>query len=277
MGKIYEFLLKDENLSYNGLNSEKKVYVYTPDCYGLLKIKDYPVIYSFDAQNLLCDQDNYKCEAKDSVKLDEICRDKNYPAVIVGICNNEGEMVRNRQLTLSSDFGPLVSESLEAGYKLGTLEKTEQFVLNTLIPFVKSKFNVTSNPAETTIMGASSGGLASFYIGTKNPQIFGNVVALSPATPLYFTRDWEKHFKSIKVDKDQKVLIYCGYNKNDQLECMLYNALGKSQIFSADKIRKNLLKWGFKEENVKEVFDKDAYHNEFYWNKALSGTLDFII
>lgn len=46
---------------------------------------------------------------------------------------------------------------------------------------VKHTLNITTSPYHSTIVGASLGGLAAFYIGLARPDIFGHVIAQSPA------------------------------------------------------------------------------------------------
>lgn len=46
---------------------------------------------------------------------------------------------------------------------------------------VKHGLNITTDSKRSTIIGASFGGLAAYYVGLTKPNIFGNVIAQSPA------------------------------------------------------------------------------------------------
>lgn len=46
---------------------------------------------------------------------------------------------------------------------------------------VKHRLNITTDPSLATIIGASYGGLAAFYMGLTRPNSFGHVIAQSPA------------------------------------------------------------------------------------------------
>jgi enterochelin esterase family protein len=48
-----------------------------------------------------------------------------------------------------------------------------------LIPWVRSHYNVTKNPAQTVVVGYSAGGLAAAYMGLRHSEIFGNVLSQS--------------------------------------------------------------------------------------------------
>ena len=50
-----------------------------------------------------------------------------------------------------------------------------------LVPWVRSHYNVTKNPAETAVGGYSVGGFASAYLGLRHSEVFGNVMSQSGA------------------------------------------------------------------------------------------------
>jgi enterochelin esterase family protein len=49
------------------------------------------------------------------------------------------------------------------------------YIANEVIPWFRSSFPITANPAQTIIMGSSYGGLAAAYIAFTYPGIFGKV------------------------------------------------------------------------------------------------------
>lgn len=277
MSKIQTFILNDEkNLAYKGEESGKKIFVYTPDGYphGL---DVYPVIYAFDGQNLFASCDDYKCEAKAPMLLEEICKKANAPCVIVGVYNGEGEFTRDRQLTMSSSFGTLVDPFNLPGFKEGSLEKTGDFVIETLIPFIEKNYKVSFYREERTVFGASSGGLASLYLGLKYSKVFGNICSLSPATCLFLKSDWERFFKSLNVTERQRILIYCGRNTSDLLESYLYDGLGNCDILSSRFIKPLLYRFVNSRTVIKEVFFDNACHSEEYWRLAVEENIEFLL
>lgn len=46
---------------------------------------------------------------------------------------------------------------------------------------VKHQLNITAAPNQSTVIGASYEGLAAFYLGLRRPDIFGHIIAQSPA------------------------------------------------------------------------------------------------
>ncbi len=277
-GKIQTFILKDENLVYKNLGGEKKIFVYTPPCYSFENAKDYPVIYCFDGQNIFESREDFTCEAAVSISLEKICEREKVNAIIVGIYNGEGEDTRNRELTMSKDFGQIADEVAEDSYREGTLERTGKFLTQTLMPFMAERFNVTDRPEKTILSGASSGGLASLYLGLCYPERFGRLSVLSPATALFYKKDWERFLSSRNLSKnEQKIFIYCGCDTEDELENFLYNGGGDSTILSAKDIKGILESFSFDKNNLKEVFTEGAFHNEAAWKTALENNLDFLL
>ncbi len=276
-GKIQTFILKDDVLLYKNCGGEKKIFVYTPPFYKFEKAKDYPVIYCFDGQNVFGTCEDFTCEAKVSVSLEKICERAKVNAIIVGIYNGEGADTRNRELTMSKDFGLITDEGAEESYREGTLEKTGKFLTETLMPFMAEKFNVTDRPEKTILSGASSGGLASFYLGLCYPERFGRLSVLSPATALFYKKDWKRFLSSLSFSKEQKIFIYCGCNTEDELENFLYDGGGDNSILPAKDIKSMLENFGFDANLIREEFIGGAFHNEGAWKTALENNLEFLL
>lgn len=277
MGNIETIILSDKkNLSYENHSGDKKIFVYTPENYPK-ELKRYPVIYAFDGQNLFNSDKDYKCEAENSVALEEVCKKANFPCVIVGVYNGDGEFTRDRELTMSSSFGTLIDPFNKPGFKEGTLEKTGNFLIETLIPFIEENYKVSSDREKRILLGASSGGLASFYLGLKYDKIFGNICALSPATCLFLKKDWERFFKGLSFEKNRKILIYCGRNSSDVLENYLYNGLNRDDILSSYLIKPTLNNFANGKTVIKEAFLDNAVHNEKHWRLAIEDNLGFFI
>lgn len=274
-GKIDTHYLKDERLSYLDYEGVKKIFVYTPPSYSTEAETFYPVIYAFDGQNMFSEPyGEYACEATFSVAVDKILEDNNINAIVVGIYNGEGEFTRDRELTMSKNFGTLVDPTVSQGFKVGTLDNTGEFIISTLKRFIDTNYHTKPNADLTMILGASSGGLAAYYLGLKYADVFGRVCSLSPATGLFLESDWLNFYDKIGFSKSQKILIYCGKNSSDWLENYLYGKT-RDEVLSSCKIKPSLILKGFNAENVTEYFLNGAVHNETFWYEALKNNVDF--
>jgi enterochelin esterase-like enzyme len=54
-----------------------------------------------------------------------------------------------------------------------------EFLVSELLPWVHSRYNVTTNPRLTVVAGSSFGGLAATYAALRHPERFGNVLCQS--------------------------------------------------------------------------------------------------
>jgi enterochelin esterase-like enzyme len=55
------------------------------------------------------------------------------------------------------------------------------FMAKELVPWVRSRYHVTSDPGRTVVGGFSAGGLAAAYMGLRHSSVFGNVLSQSGA------------------------------------------------------------------------------------------------
>jgi enterochelin esterase-like enzyme len=53
------------------------------------------------------------------------------------------------------------------------------FLANELVPWMRSTYHATNNPAQTVIGGSSLGGLASMFAAVQHPDVFGKVLSQS--------------------------------------------------------------------------------------------------
>lgn len=66
-------------------------------------------------------------------------------------------------------------------HKGGEGDAYRQFLVEELIPHINSRFRTLSGPENTGVGGSSLGGLISLYIGFRHPDIFGQIMAMSPS------------------------------------------------------------------------------------------------
>jgi enterochelin esterase family protein len=77
---------------------------------------------------------------------------------------------------------PLIAVLLtipDRGHELGCYPPFVDFLAQELLPFVRERYRVTSDPDQAIVGGASLGGLAAAYAGLQRPDLFGNVLSQS--------------------------------------------------------------------------------------------------
>ena len=172
--------------------------------------------------------------------------------IIVGIDN--GNAKRDSELT--PDIGQ-VKPIYQKDFGVRTGEAFSDFVVNKVMPYVQSNYNSSTLAEDNAIVGSSSGGLESFYIGMENMDKFGHIGALSPAFALFDEGVWNTYLSKYDFASDKLPRLYI-YNGNaDSVEKELY----------ADTVGmyENLTAKGYNSNKITLVLEENGYHNEGYW------------
>lgn len=267
-GKVEYFTLKDtKNLNYLS-NSTKKFSVYTPSNYT--PSKKYGVLYMFDSQNLYVgatgaaqSNDDYGSWAVD-VAVSNLIKNDRDGVIIVAIDNTDGH--RDQELTMSQSFGKIVDSMADNdAFYSGKLDELGNFMKETLMPWVNSRYSVDTSREKTGIAGSSSGGLAAYYLGLRDNDLYGYIGALSPANGLFKTEDWNKFYRNKNFSAGKpKVYVYCG-KEDGGLEDMLLPA--------TKQIKSGLTANGFSASDITENYVNGGSHNESYWRIAFTEFL----
>ena len=128
-------------------------------------------------------------------------------------------------------------------------------VINTLIPFIESKYNVKKDMNHRFIYGSSLAAVTALYLGFNYKDSFKVIGAFSTASFL-FEQDFY-NFLSNNKDKNKDVFVY--------VEGMYLN--------SAKKLYKY-----FKENDnrVRLIIDVNGLHNEETWGNHMLDFINFI-
>ncbi len=270
-GKVECFNLTDtKNLNYIS-GSRKKITVYTPS--GYTPSKRYGVIYMFDSQSLYLaadgaaathdrrDDENRQYWAAD-VAVTNLVKNGGDGVIIVAVDNTDGH--RDSELTMSQAFGTLTNLADNNAFYNGKLDNLGDFMRQTLMPWVKEHYSVDTSREKTGIAGSSSGGLAAYYLGLRDNDLYGYIGAFSPANGLFTSADWTRFYAGKDFSAGRpKVYVYCG-KEDKNLEDMLLPAT--QQI-------KKLTSYGFKASDIIENYVKGATHNEVFWRIAFTDFL----
>ena len=144
--------------------------------YILLDIKS--VFYMQDGQYLFDMYTSYAGEWMVDEAIDDMMDNGYEGAIIVGIENSADrwneyspEWVNVGSSLPNNSSGESYAQFVDnpAGDKYG------EFIVNTLKPYIESHYNVRTDKNSTGIGGSSMGGLISYYIGMKYPDVFGQM------------------------------------------------------------------------------------------------------
>lgn len=156
------------------LNNNREINIYIPSSYFESTQKSYPVLYMHDGQNVFDGERAYAGvgwmvhEVHDELVSRGMIRE----LIIVGIDN----MQKDRLSEYAHTNGRFKRERVKGKGKL-----YERFLIEELKPFIDSNFRTLTGAEDTGLMGSSMGGLVTFNIGFKNPDVFGKLGIISPS------------------------------------------------------------------------------------------------
>jgi enterochelin esterase-like enzyme len=165
-------LIKHQQFPSRFLRNKRDLIVYLPPGYDAHLQRAFPVLYLHDGQNLFDGTTSFVPGMDWHVGQtadDCINNGRVEPLIIVGIYNAGKQRLGEYTPTRMPRLGG------------GRANRYGTFLLEEVRPFVNKHYRVQQAAENTGIGGSSLGGLVSLYLGLKQPEIFGKIVALSPS------------------------------------------------------------------------------------------------
>lgn len=132
----------------------RRVWIYTPPRYDARRAAAYPLIVAFDG-------DEYRDTMPLPMVLDTLLAAKRAPAFVAVLIDDASSATRIADL--------------------GNSARMVAFLGKQLMPWVRGKWHVTTDPRRVIVTGSSAGGLGSAYVAFMRPDLFGNVWSQSGA------------------------------------------------------------------------------------------------
>lgn len=92
-------------------------------------------------------------------------------------------------------------------------EKYANFLVEEILPEIKSDYNITENPKKIVIGGISSGGICSFNAAWHRPDIFGNVI--SHCGSFTNIRGGDRYPQIVRQSKKKDIKVFLQGGEND--------------------------------------------------------------
>jgi enterochelin esterase family protein len=146
--------LKLVTLFDSAYQRQRRIWIHTPVGYDPRRSTPYPLIVAFDGSDY-----------RDSLPL----------PLILDTLAAKGTIPEFVGVLVDNDNGPVRIADL------GNAEKMVTFLGAQLMPFVRANYRVTSDPHRVIVTGSSAGGVGSAFVALRRPDLFGNVLAQSPA------------------------------------------------------------------------------------------------
>ena len=235
------------------LNTTRRIWIYLPKDYEISS-GNYPVLYLQDGQNLFDEATSYAGEWGIDETLNELSEKKGKSLIVVGI-DNGGE-------ARIDELSPFKNEKYNKG---GKGDDYVKFMVETLKPYIDNNYRTKTESQFTAIGRNSLGTLISVYAAVKYPNVFGKVLAFSPA--FWFNeKPLNAYIKNVNKDlKHQKYYFIQGRYEDVGME-------GETQ-----KVIDQLKSQKVKSKNIYFRIDEDGKHNEAYWRREFGAGVKWLM
>lgn len=224
--------------------------------------KEYGVLYMSDGQNAVDENLTAYGEWDMEDHFHNIV-EEGYPEfIIVGIdCPRDGD---NRVL----EYLPAQSDAMRhRGLKKFYGDKYADYIANEIVPFINSRFNI--NQDLVGFCGSSMGGLISFYICSKYPEIFKFCISFSPAFFFFTPEKVEENFYARGFNQDNSPIYIFFIGGGDKLERRL--------LPNTDLMVSLLKEAGFDDDHLLYLKDLSRIHHESTWTDFVEDSLRFAL
>ena len=240
----------DEAYLIPQLNRSRRITALLPYDYYSTR-KRYPVLYLHDGQNLYSKDAPYgSWDIRESLaKLADI---KKHEVIIIAIDHGDEERVMEYSPYYNSQFGE------------GQGNLFLQFLMDTLIPEVESRYRINTQRENRGIGGSSMGGLFSLHAGIKHPEVFGKMMVFSPS--LWINSEIYELTSNFEADLPVRMYVYAGEQES------------KNHIANVNKLKESL---SVKQRDRTKLdfqlsINPEGTHSEVFWGKEFPVALEWL-
>lgn len=258
--------LKLHQIDSRALKQSRTIRVWLPPEYDTDTKTRYDVLYMHDGQNCFDRATSaFGMEWEIDETLTKLIAEKRVPPlVVVGIDNG----LANRLSEFTYDADPQRGGGEGAVYA--------KFLLSEVKPFIEKHYRVQSGPRHTFVGGSSLGGLISLEIARRHPDIFGGVIAMSPAiwwNDQSLTQEIEHDVGGLA---DTRIWIDMGSRESVSVSAS-GTASEQNQRFVQAARRLDAALTKHRIEHRLTIDDQHAEHNETAWAKRFPLAITYIL
>jgi predicted alpha/beta superfamily hydrolase len=258
--------LQLHTINSRALKQPRTIRVWLPPGYDANPNPRYSVLYMHDGQNCF---DRATSAFGNEWEIDEtltrLIRDKRIPPLIVVAIDN-GLANRINELTYVAD----------AKHGGGQAAAYAEFLLTEVKPFIEKTYRIEAGPAHTFLGGSSLGGLVSLEIARRHPNIFGGVIAMSPA--IWWSDD--ALLKEVEADPGGLVgaRVWIDMGSRESVPDSSTGASNtQSQRFVDAARRLDVALTKHRTDHHLLIDDKHAEHNEPAWASRFPEAITYIL
>jgi predicted alpha/beta superfamily hydrolase len=249
------------------LGPRRHVVIWLPPGYDSATSTRYPVLYMSDGQNLFDPRLSFTGVdwGVDEAVMRLVARGTMPPIIVVGAWSSAERW---------DEYSPWHGAPRYA-----------RFLIDELMPRINSEFRTLTGPTHTAVMGSSMGGLLSFYLVTRHPDVFGACGCMSTHFPLsesVAAHVFQGFTPSATPDTTPYVIRDIGAGLRAPAGTRYWFDYGTQGLDSAyapthEAVRAWLLREGLVEGRAFVIRRYDgATHNEASWRARLEDPLTFL-
>ena len=247
------------------LDNKRDILVYLPPSYDSGQ-SHYPVLYMQDGYNLFDDATSYTGEWHVDETLEQLAKDENLEAIVVGIPNMGNDRI--------AEYSPFIDNTYGGGRGDDYLD----FLVHTLKPIIDSSFRTLPNKKNTGIFGSSMGGLISLYAFFHCPDVFGFTGVMSPS--LWFAN--RAIFAYVESAQFQQGKIYLDAGTREMgghwPDQTILRSRSRRYYGRVRRMKRCLVKRGYRPtRNLLHVEDVGGAHNEEAWATRMPNAIRFFL
>lgn len=160
------------------LGNERRVWLYSPAKYTAGLGDPYPLLVLFDGWA-------YAKLVPTFTILDNLIANRVVPPLVVALVDSLDMETRMKEMVFHRPFN--------------------NFLVSEFLPWVLTKFAISTDPAERIVGGSSAGGLAAAYTAFEHPDVFGNVLSQSGAFTLMPEGETGNHWLAHQFAEREKL------------------------------------------------------------------------
>lgn len=162
-----------EGFRASRLDNERRLFVYLPPDYEGEKSKHYPVLYMHAGQRAF----DPAAPGTESLRIqraaDRLIREGKMDGIII-------VAIAHVRPAEANEYYHFKAPAEEAGAIRCAGLDYEDFVVSEVKPYIDARFRTLPDPVNTGLLGSSAGGLCTYHMGFRRPDVFGKLMMLSP-------------------------------------------------------------------------------------------------
>ena len=146
-----------------------------------------PVLMMHDGRNIFDEKDSFTGKTWEVLTAirDEVRGEQPLVVAVWGLSDETRlrELAPQEVLDAHPEFWDALPEDFKKLRGPGFADSYVSLLSDAILPFALERYGIDHNPERTAVMGASMGGLISFYTLAKRPGIFGTAIGFSTHWP----------------------------------------------------------------------------------------------